>query len=189
MDPKVFIILFRLVLTIPYLLLCYSTANYHAKKRKIGDVFLATLLCVFLTPLLGGLILVWFPLRKQEPKPEIKKILPTPKVLPPLNKKPKYNFTWRPRIKISKQLIRVCLIAFVSLIALLMLTNPSYKDFEEFTPKHVTKREYALRTRVHNYLVYSVYEITSYKMGEYDNPGEYSETYTNRYIGFFMNFY
>jgi len=40
----------------------YSTASYHAKKRKI-DVVGATLLCLILTPLIGGIILLLFPTR------------------------------------------------------------------------------------------------------------------------------
>lgn len=47
-----------------YVILCFSTALYHAKRRKI-DPFWGTILCFLLSPLLGGLILVFFPERKK----------------------------------------------------------------------------------------------------------------------------
>jgi len=46
-----------------YAWLCQSTAQYHSKKHKF-NVTLGTILCIVLTPLIGGIILVFRPLKE-----------------------------------------------------------------------------------------------------------------------------
>lgn len=59
--------LFQIFMFGLYAWLCQSTAKYHRKKHKF-DVDFGTLLCIFLTPLFGGLILVYRPFIEPEKK-------------------------------------------------------------------------------------------------------------------------
>lgn len=52
--------LINVVIICLYVWLCYSTAKYHRKKHKF-DLLIGTFICVFLTPLIGGFILVTNP--------------------------------------------------------------------------------------------------------------------------------
>ncbi|MDP1814612.1 MAG: hypothetical protein Q8K92_09220 [Leadbetterella sp.] len=52
--------LFQIFMFGLYAWLCQSTAKYHRKKHKF-DVDFGTILCIVLTPLIGGMILVYRP--------------------------------------------------------------------------------------------------------------------------------
>lgn len=193
-----------IVLVILYIIWCYSTANYHAKKRKV-DVLLGTLLCVFLSPLIGGFILVSYPEKlkgaesiksKIQPKQVVldsaTKIASTqdqviqnkPAATPPGNLATKQKQPSKSAHR-KKGVIIISFLVGIFLILSIMM-NPDYNSFKEFTPDHTTKRHYALRTRLHNYLIFSVYEIAYFDVEEGEDEFRKS---SKRYIGFMKNFY
>ena len=92
------------------------------------------------------------------------------------------------------------LAAFIVIIALLLITNPSYTDFEHFSKKQefhysYSSEEYihySIRKKIGNYFIYSVYEITSYEYkgdGELYQMDEQTVISKNIYIGILGNFF
>ena len=177
-----------ILVVILYVVLCYSTANYHYKKRSF-DLFWGTVICVFLSPFIGGIILSFFKEKAIQPKTEPKKIYQAPTSKPaatsnPVAKPakpliPKINFSF------NKNILKYMIGILTVFLVIMIMGNPSYNKFKEFTPDVTTKKHYALRKRVTNYLIYSVYEIQRFDLDDYD---EFQST-TQRYIGFMMNFY
>lgn len=185
-----------------YCYICYSTAIYYSKRRKV-DVILGTLVCIVLSPLIGGFILILFPPKLDKEPEEVEEefihkptrpFIDDPKSITyssaeinfseqnksrPITN-PNFNFRFS-----KKFFLRVSLIIFPLFIVIIIL-NPGYESFKEFTPSMKTKTHYVLRKRVNNYLLYSVYEITSYDYNDYHE--QFIPT-TTRYMGFLMNFY
>jgi len=155
-------------------------------QKRVVDITLAIIICILLSPLIGGFILVCFPEKEQKPQPA-KQRIPAP-VKQPLVTKPvtvkvaatKKPFVW------NKKLLRTLLISVVIILLVMVFTNPGYVSFKEYTPDRTTKKHYALRKRIHNYLLFSVYEITYFDLDEY---GENFVPTSKKYFCFFQNFY
>lgn len=77
-------------------------------------------------------------------------------------------------------------ILFFGVITLMFL-NPGYSKFTEYTPDVKTKSHYSLRKKVSNYIVFSVYEISTF---DFDSDDEvFKLTSRQQYYGFGQNFY
>lgn len=179
-----------------YGILCYSTADYHCRKRKV-DVDLGTVICIILTPLIGGFILVCLPERDRnlgsvtKSKPEDKPLpSPSAKHCPqfiaktktqPINpKKAIKPFVW------NKGILKIISMILLGVLVIMILMNPGYDSFKEYTPARSTTKHHALRKRLNNFLIFSLYEVN------YTDWDEYSEDYkssSKRYLGILKNFY
>ncbi|MBS1744002.1 MAG: hypothetical protein JST81_13295 [Bacteroidetes bacterium] len=187
----------RLLIFALYVWICYSTANYHFKRRNI-DLLLSTILCVLVSPFIGGFILVQFPAKPR--KDSLKENMPQRNSTARINKR----VNWKKRLHDLKTLVynlydklwdkngtraftkSVILILSFCIITLI-LTNPTYSKFKEFTPDYSNREHFVLRTRIHNYLIYSVYEKS---IVQYDEEN-YSQSLisSQQYIGILLNFY
>ena len=187
----------RLLIFALYVWICYSTANYHFKRRNI-DLLLSTILCVLVSPFIGGFILVQFPAKPR--KDSLKENVPQRNSANRINKK----VNWKKRLHAIKTFVsdlynkhwdkigaraftKSVILIFSFCIVILILTNPTYSKFKEFTPDYSNREHFVLRTRIHNYLIYSVYEKS---IVQYDDEN-YSRNIlsSERYIGIFLNFY
>lgn len=84
-------------------------------------------------------------------------------------------------------IIRSLALIVIACLFIFILTNPTYSKFKEFTPDFSNREHYVLRTRIHNYLIFSVYEKSIVR---YDDEN-YSQSFisSEKYLGIFLNFY
>lgn len=78
-------------------------------------------------------------------------------------------------------------ILYISLgvLLILILLNPSYTSFKEYTTDVNTTRKRMICRRISNYLIFSVYQSQIVVWDE----GEYVYEPSKKYIGIWMNFY
>lgn len=85
------------------------------------------------------------------------------------------------------KLLRLALYVILGLLLLLVLTNPGIGRFGEFTPDQKTTHHYVLRKRSANFLVLSVFELSSYDRDTKDEAFHFSGT--TEFIGIGWNFF
>lgn len=155
-DPYAMFIL--IVFFFGYLAICYWTASYHA-RRRVFDIQLGVGLCLFLSPLIGGIILSFFPNKEPRDLSKIKVESINQRFSEPVSKK---------RIKplILKKAQKAFFYAIVGILFVLAITNPGLNRFKEYTPDQKTSHHYVLWKRSSNFLFFSIYELSSYDQNQ-----------------------
>lgn len=99
------------------------------------------------------------------------------------NKKLLQKFTW------NKKTQKYILILLSVILFICALANPSYERFKEFTPYRATTKHYALRQRLHNYIIYSTYVVKYTDIIKDDEGIESTQQDSAKFIGILQNFY
>lgn len=174
-DPYAMFIL--IVFFFGYLGICYWTASYHA-KRRVFDIQLGIGLCLFFSPLIGGIILAFFPQKEPQNLPIKQNTLNKERVSKPRRKI---------NLNIFKKPIKVTLYVIVGLVLCLIITNPGLNRFKEYTPDQRTTHHYALWKRSANFLIFSIYELSSFDRESRED--DFQKTRESKYLGIGMNFF
>jgi hypothetical protein len=85
------------------------------------------------------------------------------------------------------KILKLFSITLLCVVVIMILLNPSYDSFQEFATDYKNKTRVIVDSRVHNYLIFSVYEkkILNFE----DDPDNPKVEDDKRYVGIFLNFF
>ena len=89
------------------------------------------------------------------------------------------------------------LIIIAGLFIVFFITNPTYKDFEEYSADYSVSYHYegdlllhqTVRKKLADNLIYSIYVVQKFDCSPYGYRPTVKLTYSKRYVGFFNNFF